>query len=149
MKNNNNQTLLTVLKGLYHRLSQISLSNTRARVRSYQRIFKSQVKVDIISILNEQVEMLAVTEQVQVMEVTDSENSHDLSSADSKHRYQFDKSITNQNFPERKFEKVNGVESEFTKYLKQHTFITMTEPHLGESLKLSVWEHIHCAIRHA
>ena len=143
---NNNSTLLSILKGLYSQLGQILLVRTQTRIDSYQRNFKSDMTIDITTILNRQVDDLAarvVTERVEIIEV--SEERHEKLPEKNTELHQ----IPYKNYPETKHENMSGVESEFANYLKQRKMTSVTQPHLGENLKASAWEHIHCAIRHA
>lgn len=140
---NNNQNLLSVLKKLIGQLSRLSLDITRIRLLSYRKIFNSQTKVDMTSVLNKQVEDLAariVTQKIDVVAIN--ENTGQLTTVSEQYSVA---EYTN----EVKLENVTGVESEFAKYLRQKTFPSVTQPHLGDALKASAWEHIHCAIRHA
>ena len=140
---NNNQNLLSVLKNLISQLNRLSFDITRIRLLSYRKIFNSQIKIDMTSVLNKQVEELAaraVIQQIDFVEIN--ENTGQLTTVIEQHtRIEYNN--------EAKLENVTGVESEFAKYLRQKKFSSVTQPHLGDALKASAWEHIHCAIRHA
>ena len=137
---NNNNSLLSILKSLYSQLSRISWDNTQVRLTSYKRAFKSQI--NITDVLNKQIEVLSSRT------ITESGNTENV--LDEPHVKHLDRSkVKAENYEEMKVENDSHVESEFAKYLKQKKTSSVTQPHLGETLKSSAWEHIHKAIRHA
>lgn len=146
MKNNNNSILLSILKGLYKQLGQISLVITQIRIRSYQRMFKPDIPINITTILDKQIDILAeraITEHVEDIEIYEAVRVK-ISQENTEY-----KQTLSENVPEIKYKNVIGIESEFAKYLKQRKMTSVSQPHLGENLKASTWEHIHSAIRHA
>lgn len=146
LQNKKNQTLLSLLKGFYTQLSHLSLDITQSRIKFFQRHSKPPLKIDITTILNKQVDDLAahvVTKPVEDMDISDenSENQPLINHSDDK--------IPRSNYSETITENVDSVDSDFAKYLKQRKTGAITQPQMGENLKSSAWEHVHCAIRHA
>jgi len=133
---NNNHALLSTLKKLYSHLAMVLV-----QMRSYS-YRKSSHAFDITSILNSKVDDLVVhatrentsldkkTEKVQQSNLTHSKIQTEYSQKE-------------------KSEKVLDAESEFAKHLQQRKSISVTQPHMGDKLKKSAWEHIHSAIRYA
>lgn len=146
MQNKNNQTLLSSLKGFYTQLNRLSLDILQSRIKFFQQHSKPQLKIDIKTILNKQVDDLAarvITVPKEDMDISDESSAHqpiiNLS---------VDKNSTS-SISKKTTENVDGVESDFVKYLKHRKAGSVTQPHMGENLKSSAWEHIHSATRHA
>ncbi|MCW8900985.1 MAG: hypothetical protein OQK75_00415 [Gammaproteobacteria bacterium] len=137
---NNNQSLLSVLKNLYSKLSGISLAMMQVRLSSYKRDNYSQI--NITTVLHNQIDELSSrlsTERINTAEISDESDVLHIKQKNSK-------AASNHKM---KVENITGIESEFVKYLKQRKPTAITQPHLGENLKTSAWQHIHSAIRHA
>ena len=135
----NNHSLLSTLKDLYSRLSAVLIKN---RLRSYHSIFQPENTVNITSILNKQVEKLAInsSKTSQVSEV----NKRKIKSLDISHT-----KTSSHNELGLVCTSVSEYESEFAKHLRHRRSSSVNHSHMGDKLKESVWEHIHSAIRYA
>lgn len=140
MQNNNNQSLLSILKSLYSQLSRISLNITQFRINSYKCEIRTQL--NITTVLHNQIEELStrvIAESINTEEIVGEPNVQNIEGSQNKAKVHQDIKIEND----------SDVESEFAKHLQQRKPPSATQPHLGEHLKSSAWEHIHTAIRHA
>lgn len=137
MKNYNNHTLLLTLKELY---CQLSMVVAQIRLRSYRFLFESKNTFDITSVLNKKVNDLAARALKE--NICSEKNSNKKQQPGFAHNKK-------QNINYKKIENVSGIESEFAKHLKQRKSSSITQPHMGDKLKASAWEHIHSAIRFA
>jgi hypothetical protein len=137
---NNDQSLLSTLKNLYSQLSQISLGYTQTRLNSFKHVSKSPS--NITAILNKQIDDISSQVISESIDSVEDINEPAVQSAE-------DGQSINEIYKDTVVENVTGVESEFVKYLQQRKPPTITQPHLGENLKASAWQHIHTAIRHA
>lgn len=134
-----NITLLSELKALYGKLSVLLAD---IRMRSYHLLFNTQNTFDITSVLNKQLDVYA--EQYQKNkpdEYTHMVKNMPGSITATKTENKSD-SEASQHTPVK-------TESEFTKYLKKRKSSSVSQPHIGDNLKASAWEHIHSAIRFA
>jgi len=137
---NNNQSLLSILKRLYSQLSRISLNATQARTSLYKREVRPQL--NITTVLNNQVEELSsrvIAGSISTENIVNAPNVPNSKGSQNK-------AI---NYQDIKIKDDSDGESEFAKHLQQRKPPSVTQPLLGERLKLSAWEHIHSAIRHA
>jgi len=133
----NNRSLLSILKGLYSQLSQISWGFTQGHINTYKR--ESKAPSNITTILHKQIDNLS--SQVNSMNMESIDEVGLQSSEQSKEKTKISKDA--------KVENVTGVESEFAKHIQQRRPPSITQPQMGKNLKSSVWEHINTAIRHA
>jgi hypothetical protein len=133
----NDRSLLSILKGLYSQLSEISLGLTQVRMNTYKN--EAKAPSNITTILHKQIDDLsakAISENTRILGVPAVQSIEESYSK-------------NKRTKEAKVENVSGVESEFAKHVKQRRPPSITQPQMGENLKSSVWEHIKAAIRHA
>lgn len=138
-KKTNNLKLMSELKSLYGKLSILM---AKMRTRSYHSLVESSHSFDMTSVLNSQVD--------------DYVNQHLKEKAANTHPPQHEIQSHNtavqpvaQTGNDVSYTPQNTSESEFTKHLKQRKPSSVTQPHMGDSLKASTWEHIHAAIRFA
>ena len=112
------------------------------RMRSYRQNIKSDTAFNITALLKKQISELTVS--------LDGNNKH--SSNNSKEPHSFNQTLSNvdnENHQSSGRERINIVDSEFAKYLKQNKSSLIAHPYMGDKLKKSAWEHIHSTIRHA
>ena len=133
----NERSLLSILKGLYSQISQISLGLTQGRLDSYKN--DPNTSSSITNILQKRVDDLS-------SQATSEKKSIATEPVIQKTEENY---IKNTNTKETKFENASGVESEFAKHIRQRHPPTVTQPQMGENLKARVWEHINAAIRSA
>ena len=134
-----NDTLLKTLKELYNQLGALM---AKIRFRSYHSLIKSDNTFNITSILNEQVEKLGYESVITASsEKTDEKiiQQPDDSVGESEVK---DQSVM-------KHKNISDVESDFAKHLKLSKSSAVSQPHIGDKLKESAWDHIHSAIRFA
>ena len=129
---NNNRSLLSILKGLYSQLSQISWGLTQLRINSYKR--ESKTPSNITTVLHKQIDDLSSQVTSNNIESIDGTGVQSI-----KESTKISKGA--------KVENITGVESGFAKHIKQRRPPSITQPQMGENLKSSVWEHINAAIR--
>jgi len=134
-----NHSLLSTLQYIYRKISIVVV---RIRIHSYRKRVESNSSFDITSVLNEQINTLAASS-------AKNNKTHDDVNENPQHsELTFNKEDIKK-YQGSKIENVSGVESEFSKYLKQKKSSSMIHPYLGDKLKQSAWEHIHCTIRYA
>lgn len=126
---NNNRSLISILKGLYSQLSRISLGLTQAHINFYKR--ESKAPSNITTVLHKQIDDLSSQVTLQ------NKKSIDVTSVQRNEKIQENAKVEN----------VTGIESRFAKHLKQIHPPSITQPQMGENLKSSAWQHINTAIR--
>ena len=136
---NENDTLLKTLKELYNQLGALM---AKIRFRSYHSSIKADNTLNITSILNEQIEKLG-SESV----ITASNEETDEKIIQQPDGYVGESEAKEQSVIKHK--NISGVESDFAKHLKLKKSSAVSQPHMGDKLKKSAWEHIHSAIRFA
>ena len=126
---NKNISLLATLKMLYSRLAMIVLN---IRLNSYHFLYKLRENFDIKSVLNQEIDKLVSNPAV----------------AKSDTGFSSDKVQSSKLSPcMNKIESTCSTESEFSKHLKKRKSSSIIQPHIGDKLKKSAWEHIHASIR--
>ena len=131
----NNRTLISILKGLYSQLIQISWGLTEGLINSYKR--ESKAPSNITAVLNQQIDNLSSHVTCKNRECIDEVGVQ--GSEESKKNKKIAKDA--------KAENVTGVESGFAKHIQQRRPPSVTQPQMGENLKSSVWKHLNTAIR--
>ena len=139
MKKNKYHSLLSSLQYIYRKISIVVV---RIRIHSYRKLVESNSSFDITSVLNEQINTLAASS------VKNNKIHDDVNEKPQHSELTFNKEDIKK-YQSSKIENVSGVESEFAKHLKQKKSSSMIHPYLGDKLKQSAWEHIHCTIRYA
>jgi len=134
-----NHSLFVRLQYLYRKISIVIM---RVRMRSFRPFHESNNTFDITSLLHQQINTLA--------DSLDKNNTHPATVNEKSQRSELTlNKVDIKKYQSSKIENVSGVESEFAKYLKQKKSSAMSHPYLGDKLKESAWEHIHCTIRYA
>ena len=134
----NNRSLISVLKDLYSQLSQISLGMTQFRLNTYKRDVKPQSNIS--SLLHKQIEDISSQATARENNAATNAKDVDIKAGDKEQK----KPPVHK---DAKVENVTGVKNELVKYLKQRRPVNVTQPHMGENLKASAWEHINAAKR--
>jgi hypothetical protein len=134
-----NSSLFIRLLFLYRK---VSIFAVRIRMRSYRQHVKSDTALNITALLKKEIDELVVSSDQNIKHSSNiSEEPHSsnliIPKADNEHSH--DVGIKN----------THNVESEFANYLKQNKSSLIIHPYMGDKLKKSAWEHIHCTIRHA
>jgi len=130
--------LLSVLKELYGKLSVLL---REMRIASYHYLVNTNNTFDIVSVLNRQIDGYSVQDKKEHSENILPKDKEILS------RVTVDNSEIKAGNESSDRPQIK-VESEFEKHLKNKKPSSITEPRMGETLKASVWEHVHTAIRY-
>ena len=134
-----NSSLFVRLLFLYRK---VSIFAVRIRMRSYRQHVKSDATLNITALLKKEIDELVVSSVQNIKHFSNiSEEPHSsnliISKEDNERYYDNGRGNT------------HNAESEFAKYLKQNKSSLIVHPYMGDKLKKSAWEHIHCTIRHA
>lgn len=134
-----NNSLYVRLLYLYRKISIVVV---KIRMRSYRPFPESSNTFDITSLLHKQINTLTPDP---------TKNNTPLASESMKPHFSEQNvlKVDSKNNQDREIENVGSTESEFSKYLKQTKLSSINHPFMGEKLKKSAWEHIHCSIRYA
>ena len=135
----NSHSLFIRLLFLYRKVSTVIV---RIRMRSYHQRNESDNTFDIAILLNKQIDVL----------VSSSAENNERSASISKENHYSElifSNVDNERYQNGETKNINNVESEFAKYLKQKKSSLIIHPYMGDKLKKSAWEHIHCTIRYA
>lgn len=130
-----NSSLFVRLLFLYRK---VSIFAVRIRMRSYRHHIKSDAALNITALLKNQIDELVV--------ISDENNKYISNISDEPHSSKLIFSTAEYDSGRGN---INNVESEFAKYLKHNNSSLIVHPYMGDKLKNSAWEHIHCTIRHA
>lgn len=145
-KQSNNHHLMSALKSLYGRLSRLLV---KIRSNTYHGVSGAAPSFDITSVLNKQIEDYAAHHKNETAEHSlpkDSNLPGSTATATSPGINNTEHGMSEGGITDSPH---NKTESEFAQHLKQRKSSSVTQPHIGDSLKASAWEHIHTAIRHA
>ena len=123
-----NHSLFVRLQYLYRKISIVIV---RIRMRSYHPFTESNNTFNITPLLHQQIKTLLTPNSNEGNELLT--NVHD--------------SIINTTKVDNNQDSEIG--SDFTEYLKQKKSYSINHPFIGDKLKTSAWEHIHCTIRYA
>lgn len=134
-----NHSLYVRLLYLY---KKISIALVRIRMRSYRPFNDSNDTFDITSLLRQQINTLAP-------DLNDSNEPLTNSKGVAKYTGIHATKVDVKNNQDNGLNNISSTESEFAKYLNQKTSSSIDHPYMGDKLKKSAWEHIHCTIRYA
>ena len=132
-------SLFARLQYLYRK---ISIVIARVRMGSYRPFLETKNTFDMTTLLHQQIDSIvfsSIKNNVPPANTGKEVQCSELS---------FTK-VDNENYQDSEIDGVSSIESEFVKYLKQKKSSSLTHPYMGDKLKKSAWEHIHCTIRHA
>lgn len=129
-----NHSLFVRLLYLYRKISIVMV---RIRMRSYRPFIESNNSFDITPLLHQQIKTL----------LTPNSNKGDELLPNAYKKAQDSKISTP--IVDNKKHQDSEIENGFAEYLKQKKSSSIDHPYMGDKLKNSAWEHIHCTIRYA
>lgn len=139
MENMKNNSLFVRLLYLYRKISIVIV---RIRMRSYRPFIDSNDTFDITSLLHQQINTLAPDLNNSNASLINAQNV-------TKNTGIRTTKVDVTNNQDNDINNISSTESEFAKYLKQKRSSSIDHPYMGDKLKKSAWEHIHCTIRYA